>query len=429
MVRRSVHALPAAFGLYLLLQATAIAEPKNGLSPNGPVLNVPQVTQLLPKYSLNVLVVRTCNDDGSHCTTATQAETQSSLDSTNTIHQRSGSGIKFVLDPQNDFTATVNNTLLNTDCIVPSGVVPENITDPKEDKDKVCDTTQPALQRTAYALLFPHSLVVFARGQAQGAAFDKAAGHWTIAVPTGGYSGCDSNFVVMRKNFAGSDPTSFAHESGHYLCSPHTFSHAPTTVADAATIIRDYVEKNKIDRNNATLVLRVFDADWNVPIHDTPPDPGDGLFAKVNGNKCDPNKPTVSVPVTFSDHKTKTYVLKPARDNIMSYFKGCPPPAFKQHFTPDQVKRHIATITGMKHVLIDDPSSGSCYQSKGLAQTQAGMSVNDLIKYRANIIAECTRAIRHPLPGEIFMENINENPADLVQRTMQSIRHEHPGEL
>jgi hypothetical protein len=367
-----------------------------------------------PKYVVKVLVVRTCDDDGTHCSTVTQAQAQAGLDATNLIHQRSNSGIKFVLDPQSNFTGFINRTALNADCVVPAGVVPEQVTDPSIDVKQVCDKTVPFSERTAYALQFPQSIVAFTRGQGGTAVFDKDAGHWTVTTSAGGYSSCDMAFVVLAPNFGAG--TFFAHESGHYLCTPHTFSERPKDVPGAAKIIREYVEQNNIDRNSPKAVLKVFDGDWTAKIYDTPPDAGDELFSTVNGNKCDPNKGTVSVPVTFSNNQTKTYVLQPARDNVMSYFKACA--TFDHRFTHDQVQTHIATITGKRHTLIASQSP-SCYG--GLADIPGGMSIEGLISYRARIIANCVRPVRRLKPGEVFLHDIYMKPAEIIRRATAEI--------
>jgi hypothetical protein len=221
---------------------------------------------------------------------------QAGLDATNEVHNRSNSGIKFIIDPQTNFTGFVNSTILNTDCLVPDGVVPEKITvddvngDGKvdgDDKKMVCDPTIPAAERTAFALKYPHSVVAFARGVALVPKWDGAAGHWTIAIPTGGYSSCEGAFIVVRKDFGGG--TFFAHESGHYLCSPHTFAYAPADVAAAAQIIKNYVEGNNIDRNDPMAALNVFDADRSATVYDTPPDPSYAIFVTLYGDACDPS--------------------------------------------------------------------------------------------------------------------------------------------
>jgi len=400
-------------------------------APRSPVMAQPA-----PKYILRVLVVRTCNDDGTHCSLATQADVQAGLDATNEVHRRSGSGIKFIIDPQTDFNGFINRTGLNADCLVPSGVVPEQVKkqdvngDGKiDDADSklICDSTVPAAERTAFALKYPHSVVAYARGQARGPKWDPAAGHWTLAVPSGGYSSCNGAFVAVRTDFGGG--TFFAHESGHYLCSPHTFGSAPADMLGAAKLIKDYVEKNNIDRNNASTVLKIFDPDCsNSKICDTPPDPGPTLFQTVYGDPCDPAHGTISVTVTFSNNQTKTYVLKPARDNVMSYFKGCPPPAFLQHFTRDQVKQHIATIMGKRRALLEAERS-PCGQAPGLHDVPAGLSPEALIKYRANILVNCTRLYRRPKPGEIYMEDLYANPAEILRQSIREIEREHPAGL
>ena len=433
----NVRLLLVSAPLLIALQALAA-------SPNAPAKSAPSTVQqtpaataaLAPKYVLKVFVVRTCNDDGTQCSAATQSQVQAGLDATNEVHRRSGSGIKFVIDSRTDFTGHINRTVLNADCLIPTGVVPEQVkkedvnSDGKvDDADSklVCDSGPPAAERTAFALKFPHSVVAYARGQARNPKWDAAAGHWTLAIPSGGYSSCNGAFVAVCTDFGGG--TFFAHESGHYLCSPHTFGSAPADVPATAKAIKDYVEKNNVNRDDATAVLKLFDPDCgNAKVCDTPPDPGPTLFKAVYGDPCDPAHGIVNVSVTFSDNKVKTYALKPARDNVMSYFKSCPPPAFDQHFTKDQVKQHIATLTGKRRALLESDRN-PCGQASGLQDAPANMSTEDLIKQRARIIAGCMRAYRRPKPGEIYMEDIYANPAEVLKQSIREMEHEHPAGL
>lgn len=396
-------------------------------------------------HVLKVLVVTTCNDDGTLCSSAPNGNIMSGIYRTNLIYKNSNSKIKFVLDPRSnvqgeftnnmkDFinTNTINNTYLNQDCIIPSGVIPEKITkkdvnnDGKfnsEDVKLVCDPTMRRAARTAYALNYPDAVVVFARGNPIEAKYDEAAGHWYIAKATGGSSGCGSSYINMPFDFD-SFGNLFAHESGHYLCSPHTFRAAPQTVEDAAKIIKDYIIKKHITNIADTgAVLRVFDFDAGFNIYDTPPDPGTALFKIQYGDECkkfpkgSSEYKGIQIPVYFSPKVQKTYVLSPNRENIMSYYKGCGSD-FSFHFTLDQNKRHEMAISTY-HKCFINPATCSSNSNKLLtadAKITAKPSVdelNNLIALRSKNIADGIRS-GQKLSVTVTDKEIFPNPVDIL---------------
>ena len=404
------------------------------------------------QYVLRVLVVRTCNDDGATlCSNATKADVQESLHVANAINVRSNSGIKFELDPQSDFTGHVNSTLLNQDCIVPGGVTPELMTkqdvnnDGKvgdaADANLVCDFATPNAARAAFALQYPHRIVVFSRTQALKAIWDDATKHWTVQNQDETHSACEGVFIAMNESFRETDVPDkrFAHEAGHYLCSPHTFGPQPADLPAAIDIIKNYVGTNKAIRDNQSLVLKVFDPDVAFQIFDTKPDPFIWLYQSVfhteqtwrgdpaHGNWCPPGQNVIKFDVTYPPDKKKfTYKFETDKTNVMSYF-FCSPE--KQHFSPGQVARHIATLTGVRRHLLEDDRT-PCYSDKGLTKTPAGLSFIDLVSYRARIVAECTLAPRRLRPGEINMvDRYVNNPGEVLNRTLVEIRQQHPARM
>ncbi len=186
------------------------------------------------------------------------------------------------------------------------------------------------LARQARAIRYPGRIVVYFRPG------------------SGAQSSTWADYIVM----AGADAMGFAHEVGHFLHLSHTHSDDVTGSLYATNRATGYQSAidSAADRVRKAGGLGVFDGD--MPIADTPPDPGPPLFqpsgynadgAALNGAEhC-----TVSVTL---DVDGKKYVLAPDRKNIMSYFFSCPG---SHNISPGQevvVQRAIATLN-RRHLL------------------------------------------------------------------------------
>ena len=355
----------------------------------------PSCTFTSEVQKLKVLVVKTCNTDGTLCSSANINEVKIKLvlNDANKIYERSGSNFRFIMDSETNFDF-ISSTLLNSICLLqysPSAV--EQITtkdlngDGKfdgKDNNMICDSVLPATARTDFSLQHPNSIVVYPLGSRGYAAYDDSVGHWVIKMATGGASSCKGNHIYMPASLGSG--TLFAHESGHYFCTSHTFRGNPKNVAEAAAIIKGKIEAGKVDKNNDNSVKNLFDGEYSDAmggIPDTPADPGVPLFRSIYSNECDPDlSKKIEVPVLLEDGTSYKYVFQPDRTNIMSYFKGCNFPT--THFSLGQVQRHYQVIKTTKKSLAEDTkvfipnkaySLSDCYLSKRL-RSNAGSPGN-----------------------------------------------------
>ena len=291
-------------------------------------------------YEIRLHAIRTADDDGSHAATILPEEVTRLVDAANRVYE--DAGIRFRFDPDTDFE-TRRDTLLNQDRIVrgdPAAFRSREAPPPS-------DEAVVAAARERVALGMPGRLVVFFR-YGTTLAYDERRGRWSVGPATGGFSSAEDEFVAMWRGMP--EPNLLAHEIGHYLHNRHTFGLRPRTVAEAATLIRDYVENRGHPVQDG---LNVFDHDAVVAgVTDTPPDAGDDLFASATGDRCGPAVESIEIPVTFADGTSATYRLKPERGNIMSYFKDCA--GFRHHLSPQQAARARASLeTGNRRHLIE----------------------------------------------------------------------------
>ncbi|MEK6899986.1 MAG: hypothetical protein AABX05_02570, partial [Nanoarchaeota archaeon] len=346
-------------------------------------------TYLSKPANLKVLIVRTCDSDGSKCTSVFSAtDLSNALKSASDVYKRGGSNFNFVLDPRSNLDTPIHDTLLNSDCLqkvaIPETVIEQDVNNDnkinEEDQKAICDWTLPVKARTAYALQYPNSIVVFARGNPIYAKYNTSDEHWEIRKATGGSSACGASYINMPGwTISGN---LFAHESGHYFCTPHTFADNPKTVADAAATIKNYIINYNINPDSAEKVVKIFDGDRRFSI-DTPADPGVPLFISVyGGNGCDPDlNKKINVPVTLNTG-TKTYTFHQDRTNIMSYFKGCFPSL--AHFSEGQVRSHQQTLYTLRTSLIyvnlrNFATLSSCYQQKSGLKSSESITANRII--------------------------------------------------
>jgi hypothetical protein len=90
--------------------------------------------------------------------------------------------------------------------------------------------------------------------------------------------------------------TVLAHELGHFTQNLHTFGSQPAIVADAAKIIKDYLEGSDQPPEDGLLALD-GDESW---VTDTPADGGTAIFADAGLSECGTNG-RVDIKVHFSD--------------------------------------------------------------------------------------------------------------------------------
>jgi hypothetical protein len=329
-------------GFLRRLQAAARTPSGQALAPAGAA--APAARADLPIHTIRIHAIRTANDDGTEAATIRPSEIARLVRVTNEIY--APAGIRFAFDAAADFE-TRCDTRLNQDLVV--------LRDPalcrRPEVPPPTDEGAIVAARTRAAARFPDRLVVFFRYGTK-LMFDAQAGHWVAGPASGGFSSADDPFVVMWQ--AMPEANLLAHEIGHYLHNRHTFGPRPRTIAEAAALIREYVEQGGRPREAG---LRVFDYDAD-SVSDTPPDAGDEIFAAAGKDRCGVAEAWIEIPVTFSDGTTRTYRLQPDRGNIMSYFKDCA--GFGHHLSPGQIARARAALeTGNRRGLITSAATAA----------------------------------------------------------------------
>lgn len=272
------------------------------------------------EYKIRVQIIATAEDDGSDAANVTASQVTSRLNTANQVF--APAIVEFLFDEAGDFLK-VNSTLLNRDF---TPLEEPNVGSDKWDHEPLVDTESHAEARRELAKQFQGKLVIIYRNRKKLQQEDDT-GHWKVVSKGGGSSGSISSYVNMSTSSNGDD---LAHEMGHYLQLPHPFAGGVETVADAAEKIRKYVEDGH-PKNEGMRALD-GDRDW---VLDTPADAKGSIFVSEGLEPCG-DVGEISIPVTFSDGSSKTYTLKPNRDLVMSYFKGCPG---DKTISPEQARR------------------------------------------------------------------------------------------
>jgi hypothetical protein len=281
----------------------------------GPAAPAPESVPYTPlvgdhrMYDIRIVSILTANDDGSQFADPSAAAIADSIDQANKVYNPHG--LNFMFDPATDIYR-LNDDMLNRDSrrrdhlvYTNPDVAPEASGDPAFEVDLMND------HRNEVARRFPgRATIYFTMGSRY--AWSQAEKRWIYGPRGYSWSNFTDEFVSLAADGAGGDL--MAHELGHYLHLDHVFSSTPPTIPDAAALIKKFVE---IDGGAKDLALNIFDGDG---IPDTPPAAGPQLFK----NQCDPAETSVDIPVAFSDGSSRTYTLKPDRENIMNYWnKTC----------------------------------------------------------------------------------------------------------
>ena len=316
---------------------------------------------------IKVRVVKTCMADGILCSNdLKQSYIQVRLNEANDIYARSLSKIRFIIDPATSYDFVKDDLIASRYVFSKPVSEIEMIQEKDINKDGLWndydlktiilyDDIKTGYARSNFASQYPGSLVVFAlANQNLEPEYSNSAGHWIVDKATGGFSSCYSQYIAMPPSL--SDGNLFAHESGHFFCTDHTFgSNRPKTIEEAANTIKYNINSKGLDPNNNAAIQNILDGDFPLGILDTPADPGTSLFTNVIGEKCDPDlSKKIEVPVTLNSGAKVTYAFKPDRTNIMSYFKTCFPNL--AHFSPGQVAKHYETLQTAKVRLLNLPS-------------------------------------------------------------------------
>ncbi len=254
--------------------------------------------------TIEVVLVRTAEFDGSNPSQATAAEFTKQIDAANLAY--SGSGLKFKFDPIKNFPPIVKNPWLHRDFVLSPG---ETLDSPADKQPKV-DANVFTMVKNDYAdRNFPGKMVVFSGAGTQ-IRYDKNLGKWVIEELAGAYSNMVDHYLRWHK-YDDARPYLFSHEGGHHLHLYHTFGWQPETKNEWQKIVTDYLT-NGGTKNN---IPGLFDADG---LTDTPADPGAGLFNLINGSTCG-NVGDLTLDYTWN--KKKNFVtFSPDRTNVMGYF-------------------------------------------------------------------------------------------------------------
>ncbi len=442
---RGLQFLGGGLLLCTLILTPGIGESKSnaGLSPGANLNSGPSGADITKKYltrSIAVRVIKLCNDDGSDSGNPSAYYINKGIEEANEVlYENSGAKLLYHLDPETDLSTCVHDTMANYDCHLNPDYFPgksqteitaadlEGLTQKdlnqdgvfdKLDTQHLCDTSKQGIRRKNIAYDYVGSMAVFVRGleARRRVKYDDDLGHWVFSYPSGGYSSCAGNLIVMNSGWWGN---LLAHESGHYLCTPHTFSRTPTDTAHAADQIVAVTDKYDLDPTDHDKVLTyTFDGDhWSKidflgdhRIFDTPPDPKGTLWKSEFGDDlCLPQNDLVSV---YVPELTQAYDLQPDRSLIMSYFKGCT--ALGQHFSPDQIDRIELALDHHRQHLVKQKVV-DCYYGKYDGTDWTGLNHQQAFDKKDHYLSQCqskpdldalerlARKKFHPLPKPIPM--------------------------
>ena len=293
---------------------------------------------------LEVVVIKVSNDDGSHDAGVKFSDDtiKALIDDTNAIFIPDA-GIKLVLKE----ITTLKSTLINrlTDWSKP-GCPDAEQTIPNPNPDFKGWFLSPS-QYEAYQYSvqhYPKQIVVYVRQQT----YDDNCN--VVDEGGGGFSHSDLNFIALSSwgatgqlgvVFDGKPlqaPHAYlAHELGHYLGLTHTMPNEwPRNKNEATTQLNTFCQDNP-----SSITNYLPDVAWDFDLlSDTPGDPGfllynSEVFGIGEGDEYkDPNKnqclgkgyfQVVSKSCqTLGGLYSDTFIVKPARDNLMSYTGQCP---------------------------------------------------------------------------------------------------------
>lgn len=357
------------------------------------------------EYEIRIQVIATADDDGAHAASTTASKVANQLVTVNQVF--TPAHVKFVFDQTDDFLK-INSTLLNRDFTL---LEPPNVNGTKWDHEPLRDADSHGQARWELAGHFPGKLVIFLRNRQEIAeekdAQEKPTGFWIIQSKGGGSSGAESFYVNMS---TGSKANDLAHEIGHYLQLPHPFVKGVETAAKAAEVIKKYIEGGH-DKNDGLNALD-GDREW---VLDTPADARGYIFEEAGLDICG-SVGQVSIPVTFSDHTSKTYKLAPDRSLVMSYFKECPG---AKTISPQQARRvRDGLELRLRHDLISIKPSFSYSIKRGGAAAAGAVSEMDLALVRAGRVATAVRDGSGNLA--IIVWDIEDDGSKVTRRGMAS---------
>ncbi len=344
---------------------------------------------------IKVLVVSTCDSDGTRCSKADGSPDQKvkfMLKGANGIHEKSGTNIRFVMDPETNFgpvitqgttkyreLISIKNTVLNAPCLLkysPSAL--EQITNKDLNKDGkydindlnvVCDTISPTAARTSFYLEHPNSIIVFVQGNRDYVAYED--GHWKVIEMPLGLGSYKMPFIFFG-NIASGELLN--HEAGHVLGLKHTFRDQPDSITEAAEIIKEKIVSNNINPNDDVSVKNLFDGDYKHGVYDTPAYLGSTVVDETGNKVCGTIK--VNVPVIL-DGKTYTYTFDSDRANPMGYNGAC---YISEKFSPGQAQRMYQSLQTDKKDLT--------FEEKKLASEKISLLLNSISESAEEIDSE-----------------------------------------
>ena len=196
-------------------------------------------------YDIRIVAILTANDNGSQAATPSPAAIAQSVALANEVYNPHG--VNFLFDATTD-VYRFNDDFLNRDCRRRDrGVYTDPTVEPGA--DPAFEGELMNQRRNEVALRFPGRITIYFTAGSR-YAWSETERRWVYGPRGYSWSNHLDEFVSMAAHAAGDEL--MAHELGHYLHISHTFGHTPATIADAAALIRKFVE---VDQGSKDAVL------------------------------------------------------------------------------------------------------------------------------------------------------------------------------
>lgn len=319
---------------------------------------------------IDVVLIRTADDDGSNTSTVTSDRFKQLIAYANKAY---GPDIVFRFDPVSGFPAVINSTLLNRDFELARG---ETLNQPEDQKPRVVSTKYTTARNEYLMKNFPGKMVALAhRGSVL--KFNKTSQVWEDLYYDGAWGNSVDSYMKLVYFDDGRDGI-FAHEGGHFLQLHHTFNDwlQPKDLAGFQKIVNDHMKNGGKPGD----VVSIFQGD---EFTDTLPDPGPELFHTLTGHYCDAAPATITVNYNWGPY-AKTADFTPQRNNPLNYF-------FCNNMDPvltaSQKKRALTAVTvgNRSFLTLKNPGISIPRHSFNFAMTSWGPGRVDVVTDGADL--------------------------------------------